>query len=237
MAGYPEGSHRGFSVASRDRGEVGRGLYRDYLKRPIDVVVSAAALIACLPVMAVACALISLETSGLPVYKQKRVGVGGKSFDIYKLRTMYEGADRLGFVTIRGDLRITRLGKFLRDTKIDELPQLWNILRGDMSLIGPRPLSVDECEHVIGSLGYGPEHPGFYPSVLPGLTGLEQIYRIHPLDYRERFLWNAYYETDLSLILDLKVLYATFMMCQLVCIATIFGGIVQLAWIGSLLIR
>lgn len=232
-----KGTHKGLAVGRLNAGAFLPDFYRNHVKRPVDVLVSAAALIACLPLFIAVCALIMLETPGSPMFKQKRIGKGGTPFDIYKLRTMYEGADRQGFKTDRGDPRVTRLGNFLRETKIDELPQLWNILCGEMSLIGPRPLSVDESDFVMTELGCGLEHPGFFPSVSPGCTGLEQIYRIHPLVYSERFQWNAYYESKLSFLMDLKILYATTMMCRLVCLATICGGIIELAWIASILVR
>jgi lipopolysaccharide/colanic/teichoic acid biosynthesis glycosyltransferase len=213
------------------------GFYRNYVKRAIDLFIAAIALIISLPVIILSATLISLETPGSPLFFQKRIGQNGKPFYIYKIRTMYVGSDKHGFKTDESDPRVTRLGRILREKKIDELLQLWNILRGDMSLIGPRPLSVDESNFVSNELGYSENYPGFHPKVRPGLTGLEQIYRIHPLVYKERFDWNNHYESKLSFLLDLKVLYATILMCRLVCAAAICGGIIELAILTGLLTR
>jgi len=237
LATSPTGNPRELTMEQLKQGQLFHDFYRDHVKRPVDLVVATVALVACLPVLLLASFLIRLESPGSPLFKQKRIGRNGKPFDILKLRTMYEGADRQGFKTDRGDPRVTRLGNFLRDTKLDELPQLLNIVYGEMSLIGPRPLSVDESEFVTNELGYGSGHPGFFPTVRPGCTGLEQIYRIHPLVYSERFQWNAFYESKLSLMADLKILVATMLMCRLVCLATICGAILELAWIAGFLLR
>ena len=236
MPGSPNSVHGKMHMAVPSAVTI-HDFYRNHVKRPVDVAVSALSLCACAPILILAGILILIETPGLPIFRQQRIGKDGKPFDIYKLRTMNAGSDQKGFKTDRSDPRVTRLGKFLRETKIDELPQLLNILRGEMSLIGPRPLSVEESNHVIDELGYNSQHPGFIPKVRPGCTGLEQIYRIHPLVYAERFQWNAYYESKVSLLVDLKVICATVLMCRVLCYAAIFGGIVELAWLASLLIR
>lgn len=214
-----------------------QGFYQDFLKRVVDVLWASAAIVACFPVFLLICLAISLETPGLPIFRQLRIGRDGKPFYMYKLRTMYDGAHNHGFKTDHADPRITRIGSFLRHTKIDELPQLFNVIRSEMSLIGPRPLSTQECQFIINEVGISPQHPGFYPTVRPGLTGLEQIYRIHPLVYRERFRWNDYYERKVSLTLDLKVLYATMARFRLVCLATIFGGILELVILFTTIVR
>ncbi len=206
-----------------------RSFYARYIKRPADLAVSTLALIACLPVLLIAALIIVLESPGAPFFTQKRVGAAGREFDIYKLRTMYDGAHAHGFVTRTSDNRITKVGKFLRDTKIDEIPQLWNVIKGDMSIIGPRPLSTDECLHISSELGYPDSYPGFHLKGTPGMTGLEQIYRIHPLVYAERFYWNAFYEDNLSAALDFKIFLTTMLMCNLVCLVTAAGGILELS--------
>ena len=208
--------------------------YCKYLKPALDITVAWLALIACLPILLVAYLLILCESPGSPIYRQKRIGTGGKPFEIYKLRTMYDGADLLDFKTRTLDSRVTRLGRFLRDTKIDEIPQLWNVIRGEMSLIGPRPLSAEECGFITDILGYPPDYPGFRIRVKPGLTGLEQIYRIHPSVYTDRFAWNADYENKISLAQDLKILVTTMLMCNLVCVVTVVGGILELTWLAWL---
>lgn len=204
-----------------------RNIYRRFFKRALDLAIALPALVVLTPVILTAMAIIRLESPGSPLFSQKRLGKNGQLFQIYKIRTMYPDSDKKDFKTRTGDPRITPIGHFLRDTKIDELPQLWNIIRGDMSLIGPRPLSVDECNYVTQMLKYNERHPGFCPTVRPGLTGLEQIYRINPLVYSERFEWNHHYENSLSFIMDLKVLYSTAFMCRLVCYLALFATILE----------
>jgi lipopolysaccharide/colanic/teichoic acid biosynthesis glycosyltransferase len=230
VTGNPNRMNRDLSIVQISHFEGAPGFYRQHLKRPIDLFFSIIALIACGPAILLAMALIALETGGSPIYKQLRIGKDGGKFFIYKIRTMYEGADKQGFKTDLSDPRVTRLGKFLRDNKIDELPQLINIIKGEMSLIGPRPLSVDESNYVVEELGFSKQHPGFIPRTLPGCTGLEQIYRIHSLIYTERFHWNHYYEDKLSAIVDLKIFYSTVLMCRFICYGAVFGAIVELAW-------
>jgi lipopolysaccharide/colanic/teichoic acid biosynthesis glycosyltransferase len=206
-------------------------VYADQLKRVGDAVLAALLLAVCLPVILVAAFLICLDSPGSPIFRQRRIGKGGRVFEIWKLRTMHVGAEALGFRTDEADARVTRVGRLLRQTKLDELPQLWNVVRGDMSLIGPRPLSIEECDYLVREYGYSPSHAGFYPTVRPGLTGLEQIYRIHPLVYEDRFRWNEQYESSLSPWLDLKILLTTVLMCRVVSIAAILGGVMELAWL------
>jgi len=218
-------------------GQVARTTYSVYFKRVCDLILSWSALLCCLPVLLALTVAVILDSPGSAIYRQARVGAGGRRFDILKLRTMYVGADNEGFTTSESDQRITRFGRFLRDTKLDELPQLWNIVRGDMSVIGPRPLSVEECEYLATHGGFHPGHPGFYPLVRPGLTGLEQIYRIHPLSYEDRFAWNDLYESQMSAWQDLRIFVTTAAQCKLVCLATALGGIGELALIGLLISR
>ena len=236
LNGNPESLAADSDVAYSGEATLGRSFYCRYVKRAIDLVISWLALIACLPVLLVASLLLVLETPGSPIFTQRRVGRRGQPFPIFKLRTMHDGADEKDFRTRTLDTRITRLGKFLRQTKIDEIPQLWNVIRGDMSLIGPRPLSADECSYIADSLGYSPGYPGFHPNVLPGLTGLEQIYRIHPSVYFQRFSWNAEYEKHISPALDLKIFVTTLIQYKPVCAATVIGGIFEIAWLVKLLL-
>ncbi len=115
-------------------------LYRRYIKRAIDITLSALGLIALIPLFLLVAVLIKREDRGSVFFRQVRVGQGGKLFRIYKFRTMVENAEKLGVQVTKGDdPRVTRIGKFLRKYKIDELPQLINVLKGDMSLVGPRP--------------------------------------------------------------------------------------------------
>src|ERR1051325_7317789 len=110
------------------------------VKRILDVVGSALGLLLLLPVLAVIAVIIKLDSPGPVFFRQERVGLGGRSFRIFKFRSMFVGATRAGMaLTVRGDTRITRTGRFLRSSKLDELPQLINVLVGDMSIVGPRP--------------------------------------------------------------------------------------------------
>lgn len=191
--------------------------YRYWVKRSIDIIAASALLLCCLPLMYAAAILIMLDGQGSPLFRQKRVGKNGSVFMLYKLRTMWSGSEQLGFCTKPNDERITRIGTLLRDTKIDELPQIWNVIRGDMSLIGPRPLSVEETTHLIDTDEFDGDTPGFIPTVRPGMTGWEQCTRstLHP--YAHRFDLNHYYETNLSPWLDLWVVKRTVLVCPLVC--------------------
>jgi lipopolysaccharide/colanic/teichoic acid biosynthesis glycosyltransferase len=134
-------------------------------KRMFDVIVSVVALTIMSPVMAVIAAAIKLSTPGAVLFRQRRVGKNGKLFEILKFRTMVTRAEATGLgITRRGDARITPLGSFLRRWKLDELPQLFNVLRGDMSLVGPRPDLPEYCESLV------PEQRVVF-SLLPGVTG------------------------------------------------------------------
>ncbi len=204
-------------------------IYVESIKRFIDVFVSLAAFVVCLPVMGAVALLIMLDSKGSPIYRQKRVGANGKIFEIYKLRTMYPGTGPYCFKTTDGDWRVTRLGAMLRATKLDELPQLFNIVAGDMSIIGPRPLSVFECNHIVDS-GFDMNCPGFVPAARPGLLGLEQINRLRELSYKERFALNHRYESGLSWHMDLEILFKSLWQCRHVCLAA------GCAFVGELLL-
>jgi lipopolysaccharide/colanic/teichoic acid biosynthesis glycosyltransferase len=173
-------------------------------KRALDVTVAGAALVVAAPVLGVAALLIRLETHGHPIYRQRRVGLDGEPFDLYKLRTMVSGAETMGagLAVDAGDSRITRLGGVLRRTSTDELPNLVNVLRGEMSIVGPRPtvqVQVDRyTERQRGRLG-----------VRPGLTGWAQIHGRASLPWHERIELDLWYVEHASLLLDLRILWRT----------------------------
>ncbi|WP_439651547.1 sugar transferase [Planococcus shixiaomingii] len=150
--------------------------------------------------------LIIFESKGTPFYSQTRLGKDGQSFKIYKLRSMYSDAEKNGPQwALANDKRITRVGKFIRKTRIDELPQLWNILKGDMSLIGPRPERPElivEFEKTI---------PNFCDrlAVKPGLTGWAQINGGYELTPAEKLGHDLYYINNKCLLLDLKIILIT----------------------------
>ena len=182
-------------------------------KRAFDAAVSATLLILSLPVMVVL-ALAILVTSGWPVlYRQDRVGKDGKLFRIWKLRTMRRGADQSGeTLASREDPRRTKLGAFLRRTSLDELPQLWNVLVGHMSLVGPRPLWVQETEHPRFAERFDEEMPwfGYRHRIRPGITGWAQIHGLRghtPLDPWVQH--DNWYIENWSTALDIKILLKT----------------------------
>jgi lipopolysaccharide/colanic/teichoic acid biosynthesis glycosyltransferase len=173
-------------------------------KRALDVAVASAGLVVSAPVLAVAALLVRLETHGHALYRQRRVGRDGEPFELYKLRTMVHGAETMGagLAVNVGDDRITRVGAVLRRTSLDELPNLFNVLQGEMSIVGPRPtvqVQVDRyTERQRGRL-----------SVRPGITGWAQINGRASLPWHERIELDLWYVEHASLALDLRILAAT----------------------------
>jgi exopolysaccharide biosynthesis polyprenyl glycosylphosphotransferase len=174
----------------------------------MDIAVSATALVVLLPLMALIAAAVRLADGGSVFYKQTRVGLNGHRFTIIKFRTMHEDAEQhLGAIwSVPNDPRCTRLGRYLRRFGLDELPQLWNILRGDMSLVGPRPERPEFTRE------FRQEHPGYdiRHFVRPGLTGYAQIngWRGYT-SVEERLRHDLYYVRNWSLRLDLYVFLLT----------------------------
>ena len=170
-------------------------------RRAVDIVVSAAALAVAAPVLALAMLLIRLESPGSPIYRQRRVGLDGHEFDVIKLRTMVAGAEKMGagWAVDAGDARITRVGAVLRRTSIDELPNLVNVLRGEMTLIGPRPT----LPHQVAQ--YTPRQRGRL-GVKPGITGWAQVNGRAALPWSERIELDLQYIERRSLRLDLEIL-------------------------------
>ena len=173
-------------------------------KRALDVLVAALTLIVAAPLLAVAAVLIRIETHGHPIYRQRRIGLGGEPFELYKLRTMVSGAETMGagLAVDAGDARITRLGAILRRTSLDELPNLVNVLRGEMSIVGPRPTVQVQVDR------YSERQRGRL-SVRPGLTGWAQIHGRASLPWHERIELDLWYVEHASLGLDLKILKRT----------------------------
>jgi exopolysaccharide production protein ExoY len=207
--------HRGVPLVEL-RAPVLRG-QQMFLKRAMDVCVSAAALAALSPVIAILAALIRMETPGSVFFAQRRLGRHGRVFHCFKFRSMYCDAEE----RLRGDAqlydlylandyklpeeldtRITRLGRILRRTSLDELPQLFNVLRGDMSLVGPRPIVPDEIKH------YYHEGPLFL-SLKPGLTGAWQVNGRSGVSYPERARLELEYVQSWSLARDIEILLRT----------------------------
>jgi lipopolysaccharide/colanic/teichoic acid biosynthesis glycosyltransferase len=172
------------------------------LRRGLDILVAGAGLVVTSPVMAAAMIAIRLETPGHPIYRQRRVGLHGREFDVLKLRTMVDGAELIGagMAVNVGDARITRVGRFLRRTSLDELPNLINILRGDMSLVGPRPTLPSQVAQ------YTERERGRL-AVRPGLTGWAQVNGRASLPWTERIELDLWYIEHRSLRLDLRILW------------------------------
>jgi lipopolysaccharide/colanic/teichoic acid biosynthesis glycosyltransferase len=174
------------------------------VKRALDLALAAAASLVAGPLVAIACVAIRLESRGHPIYRQRRVGRHGEPFDIYKLRTMVRGAEftGAGLAIQEGDDRITRVGGFLRRTSLDELPNLWNVLRGEMSVVGPRPTVQVQVDQYT-------ERQRRRLEVKPGITGWAQVHGRASLPWSERIELDIYYVEHRSLRLDLEILTRT----------------------------
>ena len=174
------------------------------MRRLVDIIVSALALLLSAPLLLGAMAAIRLESPGSVIYRQRRVGKDGRPFDVLKLRTMVDGAEHIGagLAVNAGDSRITRVGGLLRRASLDELPNLVNVLRGDMSLIGPRPTLPAQVEQYTA-------RQRRRLAVKPGLTGWAQVNGRAALPWPERIELDLYYIEHRSLALDLKILSRT----------------------------
>jgi lipopolysaccharide/colanic/teichoic acid biosynthesis glycosyltransferase len=185
------------------------------LKRAFDVVLSAAGLLASAPLWALCAVAIRLEDGGPVFFHQERVGIGGRSFTVFKFRSMRPNAEAgVGAIQAAAhDPRVTRFGRFLRATAMDELPQLWNILRGDMSFVGPRALRPGEIEAGRnGVLERLEDVPGFATriSVRPGLTGVAQVYAPRDVPRRHKFRYDRIYVRRRSWWLDVRLILVSF---------------------------
>jgi lipopolysaccharide/colanic/teichoic acid biosynthesis glycosyltransferase len=174
------------------------------VRRAFDIVVASAAFAFFLPVLLVAMLAIRLESPGSPIYRQRRVGLNGEEFDVLKLRTMVTGAEHIGagMAIDEGDTRITRVGGFLRRTSLDEIPNLINVIRGDMAVIGPRPtIPVQVAQYTERQRGR--------LAVKPGITGWAQVNGRAALPWTERIELDLWYIEHRSLRLDLQIMVRT----------------------------
>ena len=177
------------------------------IKRLLDIMFSFIGIVVASPVLAIVALAVKLDSKGPVIFKQERLGKDGKVFLIYKFRSMCVGAEKMGSgqYSFKGDSRITRVGKIIRATSLDELPQFFNIIKGDMSFIGPRP-----------TLTYHPwklaEYTDFQRrrfEVRPGITGLAQVNGRKKIDWVDRIKYDVEYVDNMSLALDCKILFKT----------------------------
>jgi lipopolysaccharide/colanic/teichoic acid biosynthesis glycosyltransferase len=195
----------------REPAERVRHIVRPVIRRAVDIVASTLGLGLGAPVLALALLAIRLESPGPVLYRQLRAGREGRPFEVIKLRTMVDGAEHMGagLAVNADDPRVTRVGAFLRRTSLDELPNLVNVLRGEMSLIGPRPTLPVQVEQ------YSDRQRGRL-AIKPGITGWAQVNGRASLPWAERIELDLYYIEHRSLALDLKILRGT--------VAMVLGG-------------
>ena len=174
---------------------------REIVKRTLDVSVALVGLILLLPILLAVAAAVRLTLGSPVIFRQLRPGLHGRPFMLLKFCTMNDRRDVNGQL-LPDELRLTRLGRFLRATSLDELPQLWNVLRGDMSLVGPRPLLMEYLPL------YTPDQARRL-EVRPGVTGLAQVSGRNELDWAERLRLDVWYVDNRSTLLDLKILLRT----------------------------
>jgi len=181
-------------------------LYKAF-KRLCDIVISLLGLMVLSPLMLVTAIAVKLESEGPVLFKQTRLGKDAKEFQIYKFRSMCQGAENMGTgqYSFAGDMRVTRVGRFIRATSIDELPQLINVLKGEMSLIGFRPPLT---YHPWRIEEYTEEQMRMF-EVQPGITGWAQVNGRKHTEWHERINLNIYYADNMSLWLDIKILFLT----------------------------
>lgn len=170
-------------------------------KRSIDILVAGTALVILSPVIAATALAVALALGRPVLFRQTRPGLGGRPFTLIKFRTMLDAHDAEGRPLSEAD-RLTRFGQFLRSTSLDELPELWNVLRGEMSLVGPRPLLIKYLDL------YTPEQARRH-EVRPGLTGWSQVNGRNAVTWAQRFADDVWYVDNRSLLLDLKILLMT----------------------------
>jgi lipopolysaccharide/colanic/teichoic acid biosynthesis glycosyltransferase len=174
------------------------------MSRALDLALAALLLLLCSPLLAAAAIAIRLESRGAVLYKQRRVGRHGRPFDLWKLRTMVPGAEAMGagIYVLEGDPRITRVGRLLRRFSLDELPNLLNVLRGEMAVVGPRPTVQEQVDRYT-------ERQRRRLEVKPGITGWAQVNGRTSLPWPERIELDVWYVEHRSLLLDLRILART----------------------------
>lgn len=196
-----------FDAIYVDKLENSKPLY-EFVKRLFDIVLSLFAAIFAIPIVLITCLIVVMESKGSPIYLQERLGKNGVKFNIYKIRSMRIDAEKNGPQWAnKNDDRVTKVGKFIRKTRIDELPQLYNVLKGDMTIVGPRP------ERPIFTYQFEQETPGFVNrlQVKPGLTGLAQVNGGYELNYKDKLKLDMEYIKNRGFLLDIKIILKTFL--------------------------
>ena len=176
-------------------------MYRKYIKRLLDFILSLFAIIILSPVLLIVALLVRIKLGAPVIFKQKRPGLNEKIFTLYKFRTMTDAKDEQGNL-LPDEIRLTKFGKLLRSTSLDELPELFNILKGDMSIVGPRPL-------LVRYLPLYNEHQKHRHDVRPGFTGYAQCNGRNAISWEEKFDLDVYYTKHISLLLDIKIILKT----------------------------
>ena len=176
-------------------------MYAKYIKRTLDLILSLMALIVLMPLMIIIGILVRINLGSPIIFKQKRPGKNEKVFTLYKFRTMTDKRDIDGNL-LPDEYRLTKFGKFLRSTSLDELPELINIIKGDMAIVGPRPLLVEY-------LPYYTEEEKHRHDVRPGLTGLAQVNGRNAISWEEKFLEDLEYIKNMSVKNDIKIIFKT----------------------------
>jgi len=179
----------------------GKGIYRRYIKRPLDFILSLCALVILSPVMLLIAVLVRTKLGKPVIFKQQRPGLNEKIFTLYKFRTMTDERDENGRL-LPDEARLTKFGKFLRSTSLDELPELFNILKGDMSIVGPRPLLVEYLP--LYSRRQRRRH-----EVRPGLTGLAQVSGRNAISWQQRFELDVQYVDNITFLGDMRIVLST----------------------------
>lgn len=181
-------------------------IFYDIFSRILDILLSLSGLTIGIPLIIIFGVLVKLEDGGPIIYKQERLGKDGKMFNLYKIRSMRIDAEKFGVQWAQNnDPRVLRVGKFIRKTRIDEIPQLFNILKGDMSIVGPRP------ERPMFTMQFNEEIDGFVNrlSVKPGLTGLAQVNGGYEMTPKEKLNWDLKYIQNKNIFLDINIIFKT----------------------------
>lgn len=176
-------------------------IYATYIKRPSDIILSGLSLIILSPVFLVVAILVRIKLGSPVIFVQKRPGLNEKIFSMYKFRTMTSETDQNGEL-LPDEIRLTKFGKILRSTSLDELPELWNIFKGDMSIVGPRPLLVEYLS--LYNMEQRKRH-----DVRPGLTGLAQVSGRNAISWEKKFILDCRYINEITLKRDLSIIFLT----------------------------